>query len=209
MKILAPLIKREILWRLITGEQRRHRDGLVAAGPQLARDGGPDAVVLREAARMVGVVSNAARRHFADRDELLAAVAAAAMRELAARMAAGTGRVRGRYGDPPRPAAGCARPAGRTWSSPASSRGCPPPPSPGRTLKIITGPSPPAQIAQSGAHAQGLPAGAKWSWQHDDPQRPLQFPELRVTEHRPPSLDSLAGRVFGGGSAGDPPLGQG
>jgi len=188
MKILAPLIKREILWRLITGEQRRHRDGLVAAGPQLARDGGPDAVVLREAARMVGVVSNAARRHFADRDELLAAVAAAI---------------------PPWPAVGCARPAGRTWSSPASSRGCPPPPSPGRTLKIITGPSPPAQIAQSGAHAQGLPAGAKWSWQHDDPQRPLQFPELRVTEHRPPSLDSLAGRVFGGGSAGDPPLGQG
>lgn len=49
---------------------------------------------------MVGVVPNAAYRHFADRDELLAAVAAAAMRELAARMAAGVGRVRGKYGDP-------------------------------------------------------------------------------------------------------------
>ena len=49
---------------------------------------------------MVGVVPNAAYRHFADRDELLAAVSAAAMRELAARMAAGTGRVRGKYGDP-------------------------------------------------------------------------------------------------------------
>ena len=56
-------------------------------------------MVLREAARMVGVVPNAAYRHFADRDELLAAVCTAAMRELAARMAAGVGRVRGRYGD--------------------------------------------------------------------------------------------------------------
>jgi AcrR family transcriptional regulator len=47
----------------------------------------------------VGVVPNAAYRHFADRDELLAAVSTVAMGELAARMAAGTGRVRGRYGD--------------------------------------------------------------------------------------------------------------
>src|SRR5260370_15204647 len=88
----------------ITGTGRRRprgavRDGLVAAGLELARAGGPDAVVLREATRMVGVVPNAAYRHFADRDELLAAVAAAAMRELAARMAAGVARVRGAYGD--------------------------------------------------------------------------------------------------------------
>jgi AcrR family transcriptional regulator len=76
------------------------RDGLVAAGVELARTGGPDAVVLREATRMVGVVPNAAYRHFADRDELLAAVCAAAMRELADRMAAGIARVRGKYGDP-------------------------------------------------------------------------------------------------------------
>jgi len=33
------------------------RDGLVAAGLELARAGGPDGVVLREATRMVGVVS--------------------------------------------------------------------------------------------------------------------------------------------------------
>jgi AcrR family transcriptional regulator len=84
----------------ITGTGRRRprgavREGLVAAGLELARAGGPDAVVLREAARMVGVVPNAAYRHFADRDELLAAVCTAAMRE----MAAGTGRVRGKYGD--------------------------------------------------------------------------------------------------------------
>jgi len=76
------------------------RDGLVAAGLELARTGGPDAVVLREATRMVGVVPNAAYRHFAGRDELLAAVCAAAMAELAGRMAAGVARVPGRSGDP-------------------------------------------------------------------------------------------------------------
>ena len=76
------------------------RAGLVAAGLELARTGGPDAVVLREATRMVGVVPNAAYRHFADRDELLAAVCAAAMGELADRMAADVARVPGPYGDP-------------------------------------------------------------------------------------------------------------
>lgn len=75
------------------------RDGLVAAGLELARAGGPQAVVLREATRMVGVVPNAAYRHFADHDELLAAVCAAAMNELASRMASGVARVRGRHGD--------------------------------------------------------------------------------------------------------------
>ncbi|MEU4295635.1 WHG domain-containing protein [Kribbella sp. NPDC026596] len=75
------------------------RDGLVAAGLELARTGGPEAVLLREATRLVGVVPNAAYRHFADRDELLAAVCAAAMRELSDRMAAGVARVRGKHGD--------------------------------------------------------------------------------------------------------------
>lgn len=76
------------------------RDGLVAAGLELARAGGPEAVVLREATRMVGVVPNAAYRHFTDRDELLAAVCGAAMRELADRMAAAVASVPGAYGDP-------------------------------------------------------------------------------------------------------------
>ena len=49
---------------------------------------------------MVGVVPNAAYRHFADRDELLAAVCAAAMRELADRMAADVASVPGGHGDP-------------------------------------------------------------------------------------------------------------
>ena len=75
------------------------RDGLIAAGLEQARTGGPSAVVLREAARTVGVVPNAAYRHFADRDELLAAVCAQAMGEVAARMAAEVARVRGPYGD--------------------------------------------------------------------------------------------------------------
>jgi AcrR family transcriptional regulator len=62
------------------------RNALIAAGLELARAGGPDAVVLREATRRVGVVPNAAYRHFADRDALLADVCVAAMHELADRM---------------------------------------------------------------------------------------------------------------------------
>jgi AcrR family transcriptional regulator len=62
------------------------RAALVEAGLELARSGGPDAVVLREVTRMVGVVPNAAYRHFAHRDALLAAVRDAAVRELAGRM---------------------------------------------------------------------------------------------------------------------------
>src|SRR3954453_12487337 len=63
------------------------RSALVEAGLELARTGGPDAVVLREVTRMVGVVPNAAYRHFADRGALLAAVRDEAVRELAGRMA--------------------------------------------------------------------------------------------------------------------------
>jgi AcrR family transcriptional regulator len=67
---------------------------LVEAGVELARSGGPDAVVLREVTRMVGVVPNAAYRHFADRDALLAAVRDEAVGELARRMAERMGEVR-------------------------------------------------------------------------------------------------------------------
>jgi len=70
------------------------RASLVDAGLELARSGGPDAVVLREVTRMVGVVPNTAYRHFADRDALLAAVRDAALGELAKRMADGMSRVR-------------------------------------------------------------------------------------------------------------------
>src|SRR5436309_9714787 len=70
------------------------RAALVAAGLELARAAGPDAVVLREVTRMVGVVPNTAYRHFADRDALLAAVRDEAVRELAQGMANGMSQVR-------------------------------------------------------------------------------------------------------------------
>jgi len=67
----------------------RHGDlrrALLDAGIELARDGGPDAVVLREATRRAGVVPNAAYRHFASRHDLLLAVRAAALSEAAKAM---------------------------------------------------------------------------------------------------------------------------
>ena len=69
----------------------RHGDlrrALLEAGIALAREGGPDAVVLREATRRAGVVPNAAYRHFASRQELVQAVRAAALSELAVAMEA-------------------------------------------------------------------------------------------------------------------------
>lgn len=59
---------------------------LVAAGLDLARDGGPAAIGLREVTRAVGVTPNAAYRHFADRDALVLAVAARAQQQVAQAM---------------------------------------------------------------------------------------------------------------------------
>lgn len=53
----------------------------------MAREGGPDAIVLREATRRAGVAPNAAYRHFADRHALQSAVSAAARGMVAAAMA--------------------------------------------------------------------------------------------------------------------------
>jgi AcrR family transcriptional regulator len=61
----------------------RLREALVDAGVDLARAGGPEAVVLRSVSREAGVSHNAAYRHFADRDDLLRAVCARCMTELA------------------------------------------------------------------------------------------------------------------------------
>ena len=77
----------------------RHGDlrrALLDAGIELARAGGPDAVVLREATRRAGVVPNAAYRHFASRQELLQAVRAAALSALAVAMEAELARLRRR-----------------------------------------------------------------------------------------------------------------
>jgi len=59
------------------------RRTLIDVGLELARHGGPDAVVLREATRRAGVVPNAAYRHFADRQALLHAVCSAAISRVA------------------------------------------------------------------------------------------------------------------------------
>jgi AcrR family transcriptional regulator len=62
------------------------RSALIEASIALAREGGPDRVILREAARAAGVSHSAAYRHFADREALLAEVASFARNELAAQM---------------------------------------------------------------------------------------------------------------------------
>ena len=59
---------------------------LVEASIALAREGGPDRVILREAARAAGVSHSAAYRHFADREALLAEVSRFARNELGAEM---------------------------------------------------------------------------------------------------------------------------
>ena len=69
----------------------RHGDlrrALLEAAIALAKAGGPDAIVLREATRRAGVVPNAAYRHFASRLELLRAVRVAALSRLALSMEA-------------------------------------------------------------------------------------------------------------------------
>ncbi|MDN5790998.1 MAG: TetR/AcrR family transcriptional regulator [Micrococcales bacterium] len=59
------------------------RRALLDAGLELATEGGPDSVVLRETTRRVGVSANAAYRHFADRDALLAEIVSLAQGKMA------------------------------------------------------------------------------------------------------------------------------
>lgn len=69
----------------------RHGDlrrALLEAGVALARAGGPEAVVLREATRRAGVAPNAAYRHFDSRQALLRAVRSAALAAVARAMEA-------------------------------------------------------------------------------------------------------------------------
>jgi AcrR family transcriptional regulator len=78
MKKNAPIEKRKTF---------RHgdlRNALLTAGLEMARVGGPDAVILREATRQAGVSPNAAYRHFASQAELLDAVRSACLSRVAA-----------------------------------------------------------------------------------------------------------------------------
>jgi AcrR family transcriptional regulator len=61
-------------------------NALTVAATQLARDGGPEAVVLREAARKVGVSATAAYRHFSGHGDLIHTVKEYAGQQLAASM---------------------------------------------------------------------------------------------------------------------------
>jgi AcrR family transcriptional regulator len=70
------------------------REALIEASIALASEGGPDRVVLREAARAAGVSHSAAYRHFRDRDELLAEVSHRARHELATEMSRRVGRTK-------------------------------------------------------------------------------------------------------------------
>ena len=73
----------------------RLRPALIAAARALLDEGGAAAVGLREAARRVGVSPTATYRHFRDKDDLLAAVAAEGFREFGAALAQA-----GRSGEP-------------------------------------------------------------------------------------------------------------
>jgi len=94
------------------------RAALVRTATELARADGPEGVVLREAARRVGVSHNAAYRHFADRTELMSAVASHAFAELGTAMRAAQAkedRKRSHRGDPAARARGRLRALGQTY----------------------------------------------------------------------------------------------
>ena len=66
------------------------RDALVEAAVDVVREGGPEALSLRELARRVGVSHAAAYRHFADREALVDVVAERALEGLVSRSTAGS-----------------------------------------------------------------------------------------------------------------------
>ena len=71
----------------MTGSPYHHgnlREALVEAAVDVVREGGPEALALRELARRVGVSHNAAYRHFADLDALVEVVVERAMEALVA-----------------------------------------------------------------------------------------------------------------------------
>src|SRR5208282_4708473 len=76
-----------------TSKKRRYHHGglrpaLIATAMALVEESGVGAVSLRETARRIGVSAPATYRHFADKESLLAAVAAEGFRDLGAKLAA-------------------------------------------------------------------------------------------------------------------------
>jgi AcrR family transcriptional regulator len=67
------------------------REALLEAAIRLIAEVGPNAFTLREVARRAGVSHNAPYRHFRDRDDLMAAVAAQGFRELTEAMVEAAG----------------------------------------------------------------------------------------------------------------------
>ncbi len=99
------------------GRRYHHGDlanALVDAATALAREGGPDAVVLREVARSVGVSPTAAYRHFADHGALLTAVREQCQNALALAMRAQLNAL-GRHRDPRSAARGRLAAVGRGY----------------------------------------------------------------------------------------------
>jgi AcrR family transcriptional regulator len=91
------------------------RNALVQAGVELAREGGTQAIVLREAARRVGVSPNAAYRHFASLPDLIHAVAHESLAALAAAMQREISRRGLPTGDARQDAWECTRAVGRGY----------------------------------------------------------------------------------------------
>jgi AcrR family transcriptional regulator len=75
--------KKAAIEKRITFRHGDLRNALIAAGLEMARVGGPNAVILREATRRAGVSPNAAYRHFAGQAELLDAVRSACLSRVA------------------------------------------------------------------------------------------------------------------------------
>ena len=89
------------------------RRALIDASTELAARDGPDGVVLREAARRIGVSPSAAYRHFPSREGLLAVVGSQARQRLAERMLSAMEAVRAR--EPTKRAADRFRACGREY----------------------------------------------------------------------------------------------
>jgi len=83
--------------RTVSASRRQHpyhhgnlASALVSAGLDIAAEGGPEALSLREAARRAGVSPTAAYRHFENRDALVMAVKVAVLAQLGAALRAAT-----------------------------------------------------------------------------------------------------------------------